>query len=52
MILSHGTDRVLFGTDYPLSLHQFELDVFDKLSLTEAEQEDILWRNAYRLLKL
>ncbi len=52
MILSHGADRVLFGTDYPLSLHKFELDIFDKLSLTEAEQENILWRNAYRLLKL
>ncbi len=52
MIRTHGTKRVLFGTDYPLSLHQYELEVFDRLSLSEAEQEDILWKNAYRLLNL
>lgn len=52
MILSHGADRVLFGTDYPLSLHKAELDIFDKLLLSEAERENILWKNAYRLLKL
>ena len=52
MIRHLGTDRVVFGTDYPLSLHQQELEVFDKLSLTESEQEAILWKNAYRLLGL
>lgn len=52
LIRRHGTDRVLFGTDYPLSLHQFELSVFDKVPLTEDEAEQILWKNAYRLLEL
>ena len=52
MIRSHGTNRVLFGTDYPLSLHKAELAIFDRLSLTEEEQEQILWKNAYELLKL
>ncbi len=52
MIHRLGTDRVVFGTDYPLSLHRQELEVFDKLLLTEAEQEAILWKNAYRLLGL
>ncbi|MBR7163853.1 MAG: amidohydrolase family protein [Clostridia bacterium] len=51
-IRAHGTKRVLFGTDYPLSLHQYELEIFDKLELSEEEQEDILWKNAYRLLNL
>lgn len=52
MIRAHGTDKVLFGTDYPLSLHKAELEVFDRLGLTEAESEQILWKNAYRLLGL
>ncbi len=52
LIRAHGTDRVLFGTDYPLSLHKPELEIFDRLELTEAESEQILWKNAYRLLKL
>lgn len=52
LIRAHGVKRVLFGTDYPLSLHQYELEVFDRIGLLEAEQEDILWKNAYRLLNL
>jgi len=52
IIRAHGADRVLFGTDYPLSLHRYELELFDKLGLSQEEQEDILWKNAYRLLKL
>lgn len=52
LIRAHGTEQVLFGTDYPLSLHKPELEIFDALGLTEAESEQILWKNAYRLLNL
>ncbi len=52
MIRAHGADRVLFGTDYPLALHKEELLNIDRLDLTEEEKESILWKNAYRLLKL
>lgn len=52
LIRAHGTERVLFGTDYPLSLHEAELKIFDSLGLTEEENEQILWKNAYRLLGL
>ena len=52
LIRNHGTDRVLFGTDYPLSLHEYELSVFDKVPLTKDEAEQVLWKNAYRLLGL
>ena len=52
MIRTLGTDRVVFGTDYPLSLHMQELEVFDRLLLTESEKESILWKNAYKLLGL
>lgn len=52
MIRAHGVDKVLFGTDYPLSLHKPELEIFDRIGLTEEESEQILWKNAYRLLGL
>lgn len=52
IIRAHGADRVLFGTDYPLSLHKEELEIFDRIGLTEEESEKILWKNAYRLLGL
>ncbi|MBR5156573.1 MAG: amidohydrolase [Clostridia bacterium] len=52
LIQAHGADKVLFGTDYPLSLHKEELDVFDKIDLSDEERERILWKNAYKLLKI
>ena len=52
LIRRHGAGKVLFGTDYPLSLHAYELEVFDKVALTEEESEQILWKNAYKLLGL
>ncbi len=52
MIRAHGADKVLFGTDYPLSMHRFELEVLDRVGLSEEESEQILWKNAYRLLGL
>ncbi len=52
LVRAHGIEKVLFGTDYPLSLHVPELQVFDRLDLTEEEKEQILWKNAYRLLGL
>jgi predicted TIM-barrel fold metal-dependent hydrolase len=47
---THGTDRVLFGTDYPFISHADELEKFMTLPLTEQEREDILWNNAAKLL--
>ncbi len=52
LIRAHGADKVLFGTDYPLALHPEELANIDKLGLSAEEEEQILWKNAYRLLKL
>ena len=52
IIRAHGADKVLFGTDYPLSLHKEELACLDKLGLTEDEMTHILWKNAYRLLNI
>lgn len=52
IIRRHGVDKVLFGTDYPLTHHKEELKRFMALPLTEEEREKILFTNAKRLLKL
>lgn len=51
IIRKHGTDKVLFGTDYPSTTLKNELKMFNKLKLTKKEREDILFNNAYKLLK-
>jgi predicted TIM-barrel fold metal-dependent hydrolase len=52
IIKTHGTDKVVFGTDYPSMYHQMELEAFHKLDLNDQEKEDILYNNAARLLGL
>ena len=50
MIRSHGTDKFMFGSDYPMWNQRDELDRFLQLDLTEAEREAILYNNAAKLL--
>lgn len=45
IIRKHDINRVLFGTDYPLDLYDYNLAHFDALGLTESEQEKILYDN-------
>jgi len=52
MIRQHGADKILFGTDYPLSNHKFEMKCLKRLRLTKEEYEMIYWKNAYKLLKI
>ncbi len=47
-----GTDRVMFGTDYPVKNIQTEMELFSRLALTEEERADILWNNAAKFLHL
>ena len=49
IILAHGVDKILFGTDYPLSNHKYEMECLEKLGLTDEEYEQIYWKNAYKL---
>ncbi len=46
---AYGTDRVLYGTDYPMWSPVGERRRFDALPLTEAERRAILWDNHLRL---
>lgn len=50
LIRALGSDRVFFGTDYPITTQSEELARFDRLELTESERENILWNNIHRLL--
>ncbi len=49
LILAYGTERVLFGTDYPLWKPEIELERFMQIDLTQEQREDILYNNAVRL---
>lgn len=49
MIRTHGAEKFMFGTDYPMWRHRDELDRFLRLNLSEAEREAILYNNAAKL---
>lgn len=52
LIKKHGTDKVLFGSDYPVRLTGSEFADFDALPFTAEEKEQIYHLNAERLLGL
>ena len=52
LIHAYGSDRVMFGTDYPVKNLDDELSRFMRLELSEPEREDILYNNAKRFLKI
>lgn len=47
-----GSERLFFGTDYPVKTAETELARFDQLDLTESQKKAILWDNAARFLAL
>ena len=47
-----GSERVMFGTDYPVKNTAGELERFFKIKLSDRDREDILWNNAVRFLHL
>lgn len=50
IIRKHGVDKILFGSDCPWDHPQNEIDMIDRLDLTDAEKELIFRKNAERLL--
>ena len=52
MIRSHGIDRILFGSDFPFSQQQRDIQAILDLDITQEEKESILGRNASLLLGL
>ena len=52
LISAYGSDRVLFGTDYPMWDPEEEIERFLKIDLTEKERQDILYNNAAKLFNI
>lgn len=50
IIERHGTDKVLFASDFPLNAPGETLRLFYEMGFSEEEEKDILYRNAERLL--
>ena len=52
IIKNHGSDRILFATDFPWSNQKESAEFVKALPLSENEIENIMYRNAARLLEL
>ncbi|NMA67042.1 MAG: amidohydrolase family protein [Clostridiaceae bacterium] len=52
IIKTHGTKKIVFGTDYPAALHRNEFKRFMDLKLTNEERQDILYNNAAKILNI
>jgi hypothetical protein len=47
-----GAEKVIFGTDYPVSTISLGLRLVSKLGIDGEDSEKILWRNASRVFRL
>ena len=52
LIMAYGTNRVLFGTDYPMWEPKAEIERFMQIDLTDKEREDILYNNAAKMFDI
>jgi uncharacterized protein len=51
-INSHGQDKTMWGTDYPLLSHEESLRQVDGLGLRDSSKEKFLYKNAARIFRL
>jgi predicted TIM-barrel fold metal-dependent hydrolase len=51
-INSHGQDKTMWGTDYPLLGHEESLRQVDGLGLRDSSKEKFLYKNAARIFRL
>lgn len=47
-----GHERIMFGSDYPVMYPASDFARFMKITMNDAQREDILWNNAVRFLHL
>lgn len=52
MANAHGFDKLLFGTDYPISDYDREFAYFENINLTPEQKQMIFYDNACRFLNL
>ena len=51
LISTLGTEKLMFGTDYPVMHAENELKLFMKLKMSEEERQNVLYNNAKNFLK-
>ncbi|MBI2857705.1 MAG: amidohydrolase family protein, partial [Chloroflexi bacterium] len=49
IIKEHGSDKVLFSSDYPMADPKEEHEWLSSLPLSAEEKDNIFWRNAKKL---
>lgn len=47
-----GGEKILFGTDYPVTRHAEALEIVRMMDVDESDKERILWRNAQGVFRL
>ena len=52
IIRAYGSERVMFGTDYPMWPVTKELEHMEALGLTDEEYENIYWRTCANLFDI
>ncbi len=52
LITKFGSDRVFFGTDYPMWRADKDLEFLDRIPLGEDVKEKVLWKNINDFLEL
>ena len=50
LIRKHDADMIMFGTDYPIERHDYCVENFLNLKLTDTELEKIFYQNAEKLI--
>lgn len=50
LVYAYGTDRILFGSDFPMWEPSEEYERFSGLGFSDGELEDMCWHNAERFL--
>ncbi len=51
LVKKWGTERMFFGSDFPMWDHAEELERVKRLGFTDDQLEDVLWRNAERFME-
>lgn len=52
IVRAYGSDRIMFGTDYPMWHTDIELDNIKALELTKEEEEDIFYKTFVKFIGL
>ena len=52
MFRAYGEDRILFGSDLPWSDPRDEINMIDRMPVSDSAKDKIFYKNAVELLKL